>query len=296
MSGHERAVSSAGRVTLWVWFGLLIIFLYAPIVSLVVFSFNDSTVLAFPIEGWTTKWYSTFLENRQILLTLQRSAVVAVLSTTGTVVLGTFAAMALVRRRFWGKAGVTALFLSPLVVPYVAFGIALLIFSKAVGLPVGVQTVVIGHVVITFPFALLIIAPRLQQVDRRLEEAARDLGASHVATFRRITAPLIAPAVGVALIVGFIISFDEYAVASFVSGGASTFPIYLVSQLRFPHLLPQVIAVAVVLMIGSLTLIGVAEGGRRLMERRLHLPSSGLIPSPGTQGRDSAPVDDETGR
>ena len=113
------------------------------------------------------------------------------------------------------------------------------------------------------------LVPRLDQIDVSLEEAAFDLGASRLRTFRSITLPLILPAVVSALLIAFTTSFDEYAVASFVVGNRLTFPIYLYSALRFPNQLPQVIAVAVVVLVLSLTVVIAAEVGRRVAERRL---------------------------
>ena len=128
---------------------------------------------------------------------------------------------------------------------------------------------VIGHIVITLPYAMLVVMPRLQQIDVSLEEAASDLGAGRVRTFWSITFPLILPAVVAAFLIAFTTSFDEYAVASFVVGTRVTFPIYLYSALRFPNQLPQVIAVAVVVITISLFVVVLAELGRRVVERRL---------------------------
>jgi spermidine/putrescine transport system permease protein len=137
------------------------------------------------------------------------------------------------------------------------------------GVPRSILTVVIGHIVISLPYAILVLMPRLQQIDSSLEEAAYDLGASRVRTFRSITLPLILPAVVSAYLIAFTTSFDEYAVASFVVGTRVTFPIYLYSALRFPNQLPQVIAVAVVVITISLLVVVLAEIGRRVAERRL---------------------------
>jgi spermidine/putrescine transport system permease protein len=129
--------------------------------------------------------------------------------------------------------------------------------------------VVIGHIVISLPYTILVLMPRLQQIDVSLEEAAFDLGASRLRTFRSITLPLLLPAVVSAYLIAFTTSFDEYAVASFVVGTRATFPIYLYSALRFPNNLPQVIAVAVVVITVSLVVVVGAEVGRRVAERRL---------------------------
>jgi spermidine/putrescine transport system permease protein len=128
--------------------------------------------------------------------------------------------------------------------------------------------VVIGHIVISLPYSILVLVPRLDQIDISLEEAAFDLGASRLRTFRSITLPLILPAIVSSFLIAFTTSFDEYAVASFVVGTRVTFPIYLYSALRFPNQLPQVIAVAVVVLVLSLVVVVGAEVGRRVAERR----------------------------
>jgi spermidine/putrescine transport system permease protein len=265
----DVALSRNGRWILRALFGVVVAFLYAPIMILLLFSFNDSDLPTFPLSGFTLDWYHQFLTDPELADALKTSAVVAVLSSIGAVLLGTLASIALVRRRFIGKSAVSALLLSPLVIPYVVFGISLLLFFHAVGMQRGIFTVVIGHIVISLPYTILVLVPRLEQIDVSLEEAAYDLGASRVRTFRSVTLPLILPAIVAAFLIALTASFDEYAVASFVVGSQATFPIYLYGALRFPSRLPEVIAVAVVVMIVSLTVVVGAEVGRRVAERRL---------------------------
>jgi spermidine/putrescine transport system permease protein len=179
------------------------------------------------------------------------------------------ASIALARRRFFGKSVVSAVLPAPLVIPYIVFGISLLLFFHATGIPRSLLTIVIGHIVISLPYTILVLVPRLTQLDDGVEEAAYDLGAGPFRTFGLIVLPLILPAVVSAWLIAFTTSFDEYAVASFVVGTRQTFPIYLYSALRFPSNLPQVIAVAVVVLLVSLVVIVGAEIGRRFAERRL---------------------------
>lgn len=267
----DVALSQNGKRALRVFFGLLVVFLYAPIAILLIFSFNNSEVPTFPLSGFTLHWYHQFLTNADLRAALQTSALVAALSSVGAVLLGVLASVALARKRFAGRAAVSALLLSPLVIPYVVFGISLLLFFHAVGIPRSVLTVVIGHIVISLPYTILVLVPRLDQIDVALEEAAADLGASPLQTFRLIVLPLILPAVLSSFLIAFTTSFDEYALASFVVGTRITFPVYLYSALRFPSQLPQVIAVAVVVMVISLIVVVSAEIGRRVAERRLSL-------------------------
>ena len=265
----DVALSKNGRRTLRVFFAFVVVFLYAPIAILVLFSFNDSDLPTFPLSGLTLHWYHQFLTNADLRGALETSAIVAALSSVCAVMLGVLASIVLVRRRFVGKAAVSALLLSPLVIPYVVFGVSLLLLFHRLGIPRSILTVVIGHVVISLPYTILVLVPRLEQIDVSLEEAAYDLSAGPARTFQLITLPLILPAVVSAFLIAFTTSFDEYAVASFVVGTRTTFPIFLYSALRFPSQLPQVIAVAVVVIVVSLAVVVSAEIGRRVAERRL---------------------------
>jgi spermidine/putrescine transport system permease protein len=271
----DVALSRSGAWLLRGFFLLVVAFLYAPIVILLIFSFNDSNIPAFPLSGFTFHWYREFFANPDLQGALKTSAGVAALSSLGAVLLGILASIALVRRHFRGKSSVSAFLLSPLVIPYLVFGISLLLLFQAIGFPSAVGywepllRVVIGHIVISLPYTILVLLPRLQQIDVSLEEAAYDLGASRLRTFRSITLPLLLPAVVSAYLIAFTTSFDEYAVASFVKGTLQTFPIYLYAALRDPYQLPQVISVAVVVIGVSLVVVVGAEVGRRVAERRL---------------------------
>jgi spermidine/putrescine transport system permease protein len=265
----DIAVSRNGGRLLKVWFGILLVFLYAPLLLLLIFSFNDNNLPVFPLRGFTFDAYRQFVQNPELKASLVTSAKVAALSSVGAVILGLLASIALVRRDFFGRSGVSALLLSPLVVPYIALAIGLLVFFNEASVPLGIKTIVMGHIVVSIPYAILILVPRLERLDVRLEEAARDLGAGVMQTFRLITFPLLLPALVSAYLVAFVLSFDEIVIAYFVNGQVTTFPLYLFSTLRFPTLLPQVLAVACVVMaLSALVLLG-AEVARRVLERRL---------------------------
>lgn len=263
------AVSKGGKRGLWTMFGALVVFLYAPLILLIVFSFNDRQFVSFPWEGFTTNWYREFLANSELLAALRTSAFIAIIAAVATTALAIPAAIALVRRRFFAKSVTSGLLLAPLVVPLVVFGIALLVLFNTIGVPLSPFTVAIGHIVIAIPFAILTVVPRLERIPVSLEEASRDLGATWFETFRGITFPLLAPAIVSAFIISFVISFDEIVIASFVAGEETTFPLYLFSQLRLPRRLPQVIAVAVVVMAVSCIIVVASELGRRFADRRL---------------------------
>jgi spermidine/putrescine transport system permease protein len=265
----DIAVSRNGRRVMNVWFAVLLVFLYTPLLLLLIFSFNDNNLPVFPLRGFTTDAYEAFAANPELKSAIITSAKVAAVSSLVAVVLGLLAAVVLVRRRVVGKSVASSLLLSPLVVPYIALAIGLLVFFNETSTPLGVSTLVMGHVVVSIPYTILILVPRLERLDVRLEEAARDLGAGTMQTFRLITFPLVLPALVSAYLVAFVLSFDEIVIASFVAGDTTTFPLYLFSQLRFPTLLPQMIAVACIVMAASALILVGAEIARRVAERRL---------------------------
>jgi spermidine/putrescine transport system permease protein len=265
----NAAVSTAGRRWLWVTFWVLVVFLYAPLVILLIFSFNDRNLVSFPWEGFTLRWYESFIHNREILNALRMSLWVAALTAVVTTVLSIPASIALVRRRFFGKGLVSGVMLAPLVIPLVVLGTALLILFNTIGLEFSGFTIAIGHIVIALPFAILTLVPRLELIPAALEEASRDLGAGWFTTFRQITWPLMLPAIFSAFLLSFVISFDEVVVASFVAGDQVTFPVYLYSQLRLPRRLPQVISVAVVILFISAIVVIASEVLRKVTDRRL---------------------------
>jgi spermidine/putrescine transport system permease protein len=273
----DAPASRRALTLLRVFYALLVVFLYAPIVILAVFSFNDGDP-SFPLQGFTTQWYGKFFSNPLLLAALRRSLIVAIASSCIAVALGVMAAFALIRRRFVGKAAASALFFSPLVIPYLVFGISLLLLftlvdkilrqTAGVYIGLGLHAVVIGHVVVTLPYVILVILPLLERLNVSLEEAAHDLGADTWQTFRRVTLPLLAPALFSAFLIAFTLSFDEFAIASFVAGREPTWPVYLFSQLRVPSQLPELIAVSSVILFMSLAVVVLAEMIRRLVERR----------------------------
>jgi spermidine/putrescine transport system permease protein len=265
----DVALSRNGRWIIRVFFALVIVFLYAPIAILVIFSFNKGSVPTFPLTGFTLHWYHEFLTNSDMQAALKTSAIVASISSVIAVALGILASIGLSRSHFRGKGLVATLVLVPLVVPLIVLGISLLLLFRELGISLSIMTIAIGHVVISLPYTVLILLPRLEQIDDSLAEAAYDLGAGPLTTFRRVTLPLILPAVISAFLVAFTTSFDEYAVASFLAGPQQTFPLFLYSALRFPSQLPQVIAVAVVVITLTVLVIVGVEIWRRRAEARL---------------------------
>lgn len=269
----DVAMSPGGRRLLWLFFVGFLVFLYLPTVMLGIFSFNASTVIAFPLEGFTTDWYARAWGNTELKKALVASIWVGLAVSFVATLLGTLVSYALARRSFRGKSLVSALVLVPLVVPTVVLGVALLVLFRPNGpvipIPLGLWAVLIGHVVIALPFAVLLLLPRIASIDRRLEEAAQDLGASWLQGFRRVILPLITPALLSAFIVSFVISIDEVVIASFLVSDQVTLPVYVYGGLRLNVTIPLLMPIATVMILVSSVLVLGAELLRRYGERRL---------------------------
>jgi spermidine/putrescine transport system permease protein len=256
---------SARRTSLplTVYYFSLIALLYLPIALLFLFSVNSSASLSFPITQLTFDWYHKLFAADAVLRSARNSIIVALGSSLAATVLGTMVSILMLRYKFRGQNIIVALAVLPLIVPYVVLGVALLILFSVLHIERSLWTVGIAHSVVALPYTLLIIASRLAGFDSNLEEAAMDLGADYPTTLRRIVLPLIFPAMVAAWLTAFTVSFDEFALALFLAGTQPTFPVYLFSQLRFANRLPIMIALAVLMMIGTLTLVFLAERFRQ---------------------------------
>jgi spermidine/putrescine transport system permease protein len=241
------------------YYWLTLLLLYLPIVLLFIFSFNASSILSFPLKGFTLEWYQKLFQSPNLLAAVGRSVVVALAASAVATVLGTMVALLLSRFEFRGKGTLTSLAILPLLVPFFVLAVALLILFRVFGIPLGLPTIAIGHAVIALPYTTLIVLARLLGFDKQLEEAAMDLGATYPSTLRLVLIPIAAPAIASAFITAFTVSFDEFALALFLAGKDPTFPVYLYGQLRFATTLPVLIAAAVMLMVASLTLILLAN-------------------------------------
>jgi spermidine/putrescine transport system permease protein len=260
----------AGRTALWVYFVGFVVFLFAPLIVLVVFSVNDSTTPTLPLSGFTTRWFRLAFGNGELTGALLHSAEIGVIASLGATLLGIMASVGLSARRLRLRAVTVAILLLPLVVPYISLAVGLLILLQAAGLPHSLTAVALGHVVIALPFSILVILPRLRSLDPAMVEAARDLGASDFAAFGLVTLPLLLPSLVSSFLICFTTSFDEFAIASFLyPPGEPTYPVFLYASSRTPALLPEVIAVGTVVIALSLALVLAAEGGRRWAERRI---------------------------
>jgi spermidine/putrescine transport system permease protein len=239
-------------------------FLYAPLVVLVVFSFNAGR-LSGAWEGFTWDWYARLLANPQVLSSLRNSLVIAFLATAACTVLGTAAALAFHRWQPARPGPLEALLLLPMVVPEIVLASSLLLFFAAAGLRLGLATVVLAHVSFCLSYAVIVVRARLSGFDRSLEEAAMDLGARPLRTFVKVTLPGIAPGVLAAALLVFALSVDDYVVTSFVAGvGATTLPLHIYSMVK-SGISPEINAVSTLLLVATSLLLGAAfllERGR----------------------------------
>ncbi len=244
------------------FFGLIAL-LYLPIVILFLFSLNSNTILSFPLKGLTLDWYQQLFASEALLRSARNSLVVALGSSLTATLMGTMVSLLMMRYQFRSKGLLVALAVLPLIVPYIVIAVALLLLFSVLNIDRSLWTVGIAHTVVALPYVLLIVGARLAGFDASVEEAAMDLGADYPTTLRRVVLPMIVPAMISAWLTAFTVSFDEFALALFLAGTQPTFPVYLYGQLRFASRLPIMIALAVLMMIGTLTLVLIAERVRR---------------------------------
>ena len=243
------------------------IFLYAPIVVLIIFSFNDSRRGGNVVwRGFTTKYYEKAAGNEDLVIAFANSLTIAVISTLFSVILGALTAVVLWRFRFPLKPvyeGVVAL---PIVIPEICMGVSLAMFFSATGMmssgdamwPFNLGNIIIAHITFSFPFAAMVIRTRLQSFNRETEEAAKDLGATEIQVFRDILLPHMKPGLIAGALLAFTLSLDDFVITFFTSGpNTITFPVKVYSMVRF-SVTPEINAASTVLIIMTLVLTAVA--------------------------------------
>jgi spermidine/putrescine transport system permease protein len=254
VSPHARLV----RTLLGGWAVFVYVFLFAPIVLLVLFSFNANKYGTFPFTGWTTDWYGQVFSDYQIKDALSTTLKVAAEVTVVSTIVGTAAAFPLVRSRLPFRSGVRIAFTLPIMIPGLLIGVSLLVLlTSTFHFQLSPQTAVIGQSVYTTPFVLLLVAARLQGFDPALERAASDLGANTYNRLRHVVLPLIMPAIFAGALFAFTLSLDEFIITLFLIGAHNTLPIYIYTQVKF-GITPEVNALASLLLAASLTLIALA--------------------------------------
>jgi spermidine/putrescine transport system permease protein len=243
---------------------LVYLFLLAPIVVLIVFSFNDSR-RTFVWRGFTTEWYGKLLENddlrEALLITLQVAGVAVVIST----VLGTLLGLALARAQFRGRAATETLLLLPMVTPEIVMGLSLLLFFLQLFDTRGsFGQLTIAHVTFCVSYVAITVRARASGMNAQLEEAARDLGASAIGAFWHVTLPLIAPGVVAGALLAFSLSFDDYVVSTFNAGiGDTTLPLYIYSAIKF-GVSPEINAISTIIVaVTAVAIFAAWRVGRR---------------------------------
>ena len=240
------------------WLGVA--FLYAPLLVLLVFAFNANR-LAMVWSGFSARWFGLALADADLRRAAINSLIVAGVATPAATLLSLPAALAFERGRFPGRAAGEALVALPLVAPEIVTAIATLVFFEAIGLRAGLGNVILAHIVFCVPFALLPVRARLRAMPVDLEEAARDLYASPWQAFRRVTLPLLAPAVIAGATLAFVVSLDDFLITLMVAqAGSTTLPVYIYGMLRL-GVTPEANAAAAILLlvsVGAITLAMVA--------------------------------------
>lgn len=240
-----------------------LIFLYLPVLLLPLFAFNDGTVIAFPLKGFTTNWFVELAGIEALHGALKNSLFIALVTAFLSTILGICAARASTRYRFPFQAGIMGAIMLPLVLPEIIVAVSLLVVLLQMGVSLSAWTIILGHTLICTPFAIAILSSAFQGLDRSLEEAAIDLGETPWGAFRKIILPLVAPGIISSFLIAFTISMDEFIIAFFLTGAEPTLPVYIWGQLRFPQRLPAVMALGTLLLTASLMLLTIAEYFRR---------------------------------
>ncbi|MGL5839040.1 MAG: ABC transporter permease [Sphingorhabdus sp.] len=245
------------------WVGAVLLFLYAPLLVLMLFSFNDSKANVV-WKGFTTKYYGKLFENAELIEALVNSLTIAALATAISLVLGALTAVMLWRFRFPLKSLVEGTISLPIIVPEICLGVAFLIFFARIGWPTdlpwpfNLSSIVFAHVTFCFPFVAMVVRARLAGFNKELEEAAKDLGASEWQTFRDVLLPHIRPALIAGALLAFTLSLDDFVITFFTSGPDTiTFPVKVYSMVRF-SVTPEVNAASTILIVLTIVLTAIA--------------------------------------
>ncbi len=246
------------------WLATVFIFLYAPLIALMAFSFNDSR-RNIVWKGFTLKYYEKALNNDGLIEAFGNSLTIAAVSTVLSVVLGAMIALALWRFRFPGKPAVDGALALPIVVPEICMGVAMLVFfakvlpwPQGLGWPLNLGAIIIAHVSFCFPFVAVVVRARMSSFNREMEEAARDLGAGEFRTIRDVILPHMAPSLVAGALLAFTLSLDDFVITFFTAGPDTvTFPVKVYSMVRF-SVTPEVNAASTILIVLTVILTAVA--------------------------------------
>jgi spermidine/putrescine transport system permease protein len=234
--------------------GLFYLFLYAPIIILVLYSFNVSRFNTY-WAGFTFDWYIKLFNNQLIGNALKNTLIVSFTSTIIATIIGTMIAVAIERYRFRTKPAVNAALFMPIIIPDIAMAIMLLAFFVLVNIPLGLPTIIISHVAFNIAFVAVIVRARMASIDLTLEEAASDLYANEWQAFWKVTFPMLVPAIVGGALFAFTLSLDDYVITNFVSGpGSTTLPVRIVGMIR-KNVTPEINAVSTMMLMVSMLLV-----------------------------------------
>jgi spermidine/putrescine transport system permease protein len=230
------------------------IFLYAPILILVVFSFNASRFVS-DWQGFSLRWYGELFQDAAMGAALKNSLIVAFSSTALSTVFGTMVALAMERHRFAGKVAFDALLYLPIIIPDIAMAVMLLLFFVMSKMGLSLLTIIISHVAFNISFVAVVVRARLVGFDRSLEEAAQDLGANELQTFWYVTLPLLMPGILGGALLAFTLSLDDFVITFFTAGvGSTTLPLRIYSMVKL-GITPEINAISTLLLLASMTLV-----------------------------------------
>jgi len=244
-----------------------LLFLYLPVLLLPIFAFNDSTIISFPLNNFTFKWFIGLTEETYLHESLKNSLFVAISTSIISTCLGILASRASARYDFFGKKSILSFLILPLFLPEIIVGVALLVVLMQLGLSLTLWTVILGHTLICTPFSIAILNSAFANMDMSLEEASLDLGETRFGTFKRVILPMVTPGLISSILICFTISLDEFIIAFFLTGTDTTLPVYIWGQLRFPSKLPGVMALGFLMLLLSLLLLSLFEYFRRRTNR-----------------------------
>ncbi|MGJ7910022.1 ABC transporter permease [Neobacillus sp. LXY-1] len=233
---------------------LIFLFIYLPMIVVVVYSFNGNAVNSFPIESWSTKWYSVMFQDSLLLASLKNSLLVAIFGTMIGLLLGIPAAFVVDRFHFPGKTAFERIVLLPMILPGIITGVAMMSVFVMMKVELSLTTIFIGHGTFLIAVVMTQVYARLKRMDRAIEEASMDLGATRLKTFFYVTLPNIKTAVIGASLLSFTLSFDEIAVSYFLTGRDLTLPVQIWSMLR-KGITPEVNAISTLIFLFSVTMI-----------------------------------------
>ena len=270
-AGSGPVPHRADRARTWalgIWSALALLYLFIPVFIVVLFSFNDNKGrFNFTWQGFTLNHWKDPFANPDLAIALKNSLLIALLATVLATALGTFMAMALVRYGFRGRSTVDFFVFLPLSTPEVVIGAALLALFLTMAVNTGFATIVIAHTMFTISYVVVTVKARLEGMDRHIEEAAMDLGATEWTTFRKVTLPMIAPGVAAAAMLAAAISVDDYVITSFNAGQTVTFPLFIFGATR-QGVPPEVNVLATGLLLVVLVLMALNVMLQRRLARR----------------------------